>query len=127
MWRWSARSGRKTTDSSSVAAMTPHREHARGREDPSGTVQAKLSARVYGLVQGVFFRAFVRRQAESLGLAGYARNLPDGSVEVEAEGERDKLERLLGALRKGPPQARVDGVDVRWSDCEGRFSGFDTL
>ena len=80
---------------------------------------------VHGRVQGVFFRAFVRDQAKALGLAGYVKNKSGGgSVEVHAEGEKDKLEELLDYLRTGPSRARVDRVDVEWSDFEGRFQGF---
>ncbi len=65
---------------------------------------------VTGLVQGVFFRASTRAQAQSLGLGGYARNLPDGSVEVLASGDAAALTALEQWLRHGPPQARVEHV-----------------
>jgi acylphosphatase len=87
--------------------------------------QASLVAVVHGRVQGVFFRAFVRDQAKALGLTGYVKNKSGGgAVEVHAEGEKDKLEELLDYLRTGPSRARVDRVDVEWSDFEGRFQGF---
>jgi acylphosphatase len=85
---------------------------------------AALQATVCGLVQGVFFRAFVTRRAEELGLTGYARNLPDGAVEVRAEGERQNLEKLVGYLRVGPPAARVERVAVSWQPFTGEFHGF---
>ena len=67
---------------------------------------ASLRAVVYGRVQGVFFRAFVHRQALRLGLTGYVRNLPGGeAVEVIAEGTGDILEKLVGYLEAGPPAA----------------------
>ena len=75
-------------------------------------------------MQGVFFRSFVERHARTLGLKGYARNLFDGRVEVEAEGEKSALEELLKQLHQGPPGARVEGVDVEWGDAEGRFKDF---
>ncbi|HET8625224.1 MAG TPA: acylphosphatase [Gemmatimonadales bacterium] len=68
---------------------------------------------VSGRVQGVGFRWFVLRQAEREGLTGFARNLPDGSVEVLATGDVVALERLAAALRVGPPHARVDNVTMR--------------
>ena len=68
--------------------------------------------RVCGRVQGVGFRWFVLRQAEREGLTGFARNLPDGSVEVLAAGEVVALERLAAALRVGPPHARVEDVII---------------
>jgi acylphosphatase len=87
--------------------------------------QAHLIAVVHGRVQGVFFRAFVRDHAVALGLAGYVKNKPGGrSIEVHAEGEKDKLEELLNYLRTGPSRAKVDRVDVEWSDFKGRFQGF---
>lgn len=63
--------------------------------------------RVTGRVQGVFFRATTREQARRLGLTGYARNLPDGSVEVLACGEGPALQALQDWLRQGPPLAEV--------------------
>ena len=66
---------------------------------------------VRGRVQGVGFRWFVMREAARLDLAGYVRNLPDGTVEVVAQGAVSALASLESALRHGPPAARVDGVD----------------
>lgn len=65
---------------------------------------------ITGLVQGVFFRASTRTQAQALGLVGYARNLPDGSVEVLAAGDAAAIEALERWLQHGPPQARVESV-----------------
>lgn len=66
--------------------------------------------RVSGKVQGVFFRASTRFEAERLKLTGYAKNLPDGRVEVLACGEADAVEQLRIWLTRGPAQARVEGV-----------------
>ena len=67
---------------------------------------------VSGHVQGVGFRWFVARHARALGLSGYARNLPDGRVEVVAEGaDQQALEQLEGRLRQGPAHARVALVE----------------
>lgn len=84
---------------------------------------------VNGRVQGVFFRASARRQALRLGLTGYARNLPDGGVEVLACGEHGALESLEIWLRQGPPDARVESVECE--ECSDRrysagHEGFDT-
>ena len=68
---------------------------------------------IKGRVQGVFFRDSTRRVAESLGLTGYAINLPDGDVEVLASGDDASLEKLREWLRDGPPHARVDQVIER--------------
>ena len=87
---------------------------------------ASVQATVYGRVQGVFFRAFISRQATRLGLTGYVRNLPDGeAVEVQAEGERKQLEKLLSYLKIGPPGARVEQVVTNWSEYTGSYSDFN--
>ena len=87
---------------------------------------ASVRAIVYGRVQGVFFRAFTQRQAGQLGLTGYVCNLPDGRVvEVHAEGERNKLERLVDYLNAGPPGARVERVETNWAEYTGSYSGFN--
>ncbi len=85
----------------------------------------RLSAFVHGMVQGVFFRDFTRRQALTLGVTGYVRNQADGTVETVAEGPRESLERLLEQLRVGPPSARVDRVDFKWEEPSGEFDRFE--
>lgn len=68
--------------------------------------------RIVGVVQGVGFRWWTARLAERLGVAGSVRNLPDGSVEVQAVGREEQLAELEAALRNGPRGARVDRVDA---------------
>ena len=85
----------------------------------------RLHTVVRGRVQGVWFRDFTRRHAEALGLTGWVRNLPDGTVELAAEGPRPELEALLRHVRTGPPRARVDAVDVEWLPARGEDSGFE--
>ena len=86
---------------------------------------ASVQAIAYGHVQGIFFRAFVSRWANELGLTGYVRNLPDGrAVEAQAEGERKQLEKLIGSLKVGPPTARVEKVVTNWSKYTGSYSSF---
>lgn len=70
-----------------------------------------LHVRVTGVVQGVGFRWFVREKARRLGLSGWVRNLPDGSVEVVAAGEQGQIDLLLSELRKGPDGAVVDRIE----------------
>lgn len=65
-----------------------------------------------GRVQGVGFRFFVRERAALDGLAGWARNRDDGSVEIEAEGDRDAIDRFERAVRQGPAGSRVESVEV---------------
>lgn len=66
---------------------------------------------IHGRVQGVAFRWFTRQQATELGISGWVRNCSDGSVEVEAHGERSALEELKQRLAEGPPAARVERID----------------
>jgi acylphosphatase len=80
---------------------------------------------VTGRVQGVGFRWFVLRQAQREGLTGYARNLPDGQVEVMATGEAEAHARLVAALRTGPPHSRVVDVSVADAPDAPLFSRFD--
>ena len=85
---------------------------------------ASVQAIVYGYVQGVFFRAFVSRWATELGLTGYVRNVPGGRVEINAEGERKQLEKLIDHLKVGPPAARVKKVVTNWAEYSGNYSVF---
>ena len=72
---------------------------------------------VSGKVQGVFYRASTAERARALGLTGYAKNLPDGRVEVLACGDEAKVDELIHWLWKGPAAAQVDGVDVQDADA----------
>ncbi|GGM91179.1 acylphosphatase [Thermus composti] len=83
----------------------------------------RLLALVKGKVQGVGYRAFAQRKALELGLSGYAENLPDGRVEVVAEGPKEDLEVFLQHLRQGPRLARVEEVEVHWAE-EAGLKGF---
>lgn len=85
---------------------------------------ASLQATISGRVHGVFFRSFVETRAGELNLTGYVLNLPDGTVEVRAEGERQRLEKLVGYLKVGPPAARVDRVAIQWVEYSGLFTDF---
>jgi acylphosphatase len=67
---------------------------------------------IAGRVQGVGFRYFAEAAAAREGILGWVRNMPDGRVEVSAEGDRDAIDRFERSLRHGPPQARVERVDV---------------
>jgi acylphosphatase len=79
---------------------------------------------VSGRVQGVFFRAHTRDLAQKLGLSGFVRNLPDGRVEVVAEGPEEKLQELIEFCHRGPPLAYVTNVEIRWEEPTGEFRGF---
>ena len=86
---------------------------------------AHVKAIVHGRVQGVYYRAFASRAAKSLSLKGYVRNVSNGNVEVEAEGEKGLLEELLRRLQAGPDGAAVEKIDLSWSECAGKYSAFD--
>ena len=79
---------------------------------------------VSGRVQGVGFRYFTQDTAHREGLHGRVRNLPDGRVEVEAEGDEETLARFEAALWRGPSHARVDNVEVESTAPTGRVTGF---
>ena len=85
---------------------------------------ARAHLTIHGRVQGVYFRASAVYEAQNLGLTGWVRNCPDGSVEAVAEGPRDKLDDLVAWCRKGPTGARVTQVDVSWAPAQNDFQGF---
>lgn len=72
----------------------------------------RVRAVVHGRVQGVFYRDSCRAEARRLGVRGWVRNRPDGTVEVVAEGPRDRVEQFLTWCRQGPPRAQVTGVEL---------------
>lgn len=84
----------------------------------------RLRILVHGLVQGVGFRAYTRRVAESLGLLGWVRNLPDGRVEVLVEGDEEVLCQFVKELWKGPRLSRVERLDIIKEEKDEPISGF---
>jgi len=99
----------------------PHGEQTGHR---SKRLMQRVRIVVRGRVQGVSFRAYARREALRLGLTGWVRNRPDGAVEMLAEGPTDRLEALADWARRGPALARVDEVEVEWSEASGAFHDF---
>ena len=89
----------------------------------------KVRAHLYisGTVQGVFFRAHTRSIAQGLNLTGWVKNLPDGRVEVTAEGTRDRIMEFIRWCHKGPAMASVDSVEVYWEEATGEFMDFGIL
>ncbi len=85
---------------------------------------ASLHATIQGRVQGVFFRSSVEERAVQLNLTGYVRNRPGNLVEVQAEGEKTNLEKLLEFLKVGPPAASVKDIINTWGVYTGSFAGF---
>jgi len=86
-----------------------------------------LHAVFAGIVQGVGFRYFVRNIAKEMGVKGYVRNLPDGTVEVVAEADENTLREFLKAIEKGPPLAEVTHVRYEFEDKKGGFTDFEIL
>ena len=87
---------------------------------------ASVRAIAQGQVQGVFFRSFVAEKAKELGLTGYVRNLHTrNAVEVQAEGERERLNELITHLKLGPPTAKVEKVVISWSKYSGVYHHFN--
>ncbi len=84
----------------------------------------RVHLRIYGLVQGVFFRSTMKQVANRLGVTGWVRNLPDGSVEAVVEGPENKVREIIRWAYRGPPLARVEKVDVEWQEYRGEFRDF---
>ncbi|MGA8892633.1 MAG: acylphosphatase [Anaeromyxobacteraceae bacterium] len=93
----------------------------------TGPERVRVHLRVTGLVQGVFFRQATADEANRLGVGGAVRNLPDGSVEVIAEGGRPAVEALVAFCRRGPPAARVEAVEITWERPAGASGPFAVL
>lgn len=82
---------------------------------------------ISGRVQGVYYRASAQAQANELGLHGYTRNLPNGNVEIVAEGDENQLGKLEAWCREGPPAASVSSVDVEKQAPTGEFTRFKIM
>ena len=82
---------------------------------------------VHGRVQGVSFRYHTRAAASTLGLSGWVRNLPNGTVEVLAQGDEGDLRDLLRWLEGGPPTSRVDKLDIDWRDPANSTESFEII
>ncbi|MDX1628952.1 MAG: acylphosphatase [Fulvivirga sp.] len=79
---------------------------------------------ISGKVQGVFYRDSTRRKARELGITGWVRNEPDGTVYMEAEGEKEQLDELIDWCKEGPPRARVENVHYTADEVQG-FEKFE--
>ena len=87
----------------------------------------RVRVRIHGRVQGVFFRAETRSRAESLGLAGWVRNAPDGSVEALFEGDPVRVDSMVEWCRRGPSGAQVTEVEVFEEEAGQAERGFRVL
>lgn len=87
-------------------------------------MKCRMSVTVHGRVQGVAFRHHTCQKARELGVHGWVRNLPDGSVEGLFEGNSEAVDAMVDWCRSGPPSARVDQIEIRTESFCGEFSGF---
>ena len=85
----------------------------------------RATTKITGRVQGVWFRQSTKQTATACGVTGWVRNCPDGSVEAVFEGEKPQVEQAINWCRQGPQLARVDEVQIDWSDASGEFSDFE--
>ena len=85
----------------------------------------RLHLYIEGVVQGVFYRAFVLELALKSGLMGWVKNLPDGRVEAVFEGKEEDVEKAIAECYKGPPGAYVTNIDVARESCKGEFRDFE--
>lgn len=87
-------------------------------------MQKQIIFKIYGKVQGVFFRDSSRIKAEELNLSGWVRNEPDNIVQIVAEGEDRDLKKFIEWCKYGPDNAEVEKVDMKWEKPTGEFAGF---
>ena len=80
---------------------------------------------VRGRVQGVGFRWFVQQRAKNFAVSGYVKNLDNGDVEIEAEGDRGRVEELLKAVKAGPTFSKVRDVVIEWQRFTGKYNSFN--
>ena len=79
----------------------------------------RAHVKIYGRVQGVWFRASTKEMADKLGIKGWVRNMPDGTVEAVFEGDDKSVEKIIEWCHRGPPLARVDRVEVEYEEPQG--------
>jgi acylphosphatase len=91
---------------------------------PDETGIVRVHVWVKGRVQGVGFRAHVQYSARQIGVTGWVRNVDYDTVEAVAEGEREKLDRFVDAVRTGPTASHVDESNVEWQNATGEFRDF---
>ena len=87
----------------------------------------RVRIKVFGQVQGVFFRSNAKDVAEKLGLVGWVKNNPNGSVETLAQGTKENLGKFLTWCKRGPSGAKVDKVEVEWGNRLENYDNFDVI
>jgi acylphosphatase len=103
------------------------REHCCGSDHNVMDMTIQVQVIISGKVQGVWFRASTKKKAEELGLMGWVKNVPDGSVEAVFEGDPSKVDEMIAWCWIGPPLARVSDVKVTRRESSGRFTKFSFL
>ncbi len=86
----------------------------------------RIMCKISGHVQGVFFRAYAKRFATKKNILGFAKNMPDGSVEVVAEGTEKDLKLFVKHIKQGPKSAKVENIDVFWEEPQKFFNSFES-
>lgn len=86
-----------------------------------------VKMKIYGKVQGIFFRKSAKIEAERLGITGWIKNLDDGTVETTVGGDQEKLKKFVAWCKKGPPFAKVENVEVAWSEDSPDGEGFEIV
>lgn len=87
-------------------------------------MRKQINLKIYGKVQGVFFRDSSRAEAKELNLSGWAKNQADGTVEITAEGDDKDLIKFIEWCKYGPDHAEVEKVDIKWTKPTGEFDDF---
>lgn len=87
-------------------------------------MQQQAHVFISGTVQGVGYRYFVRSNAKQLGLTGWVRNTEDGGVEAVFQGEKEKIEEMIGICRQGPMLSEVEHIGFEWEEITEQFSEF---
>ena len=90
-------------------------------------MEERVRVLVYGKVQGIGYRSFVRKYAKMLGLKGYVRNLPENKVEAVFCGDKKDIERMIEIMKKNHPLAEVKDIKVEKIDTETNFSDFHII
>ncbi len=80
---------------------------------------------IKGRVQGVFYREWIRSQAESMNLTGWVKNLASGKVEAVFEGPKEKVEEIIDKCKEGSGAARVENIDIKWEKGTGEYKSFE--
>ncbi len=93
--------------------------------DKSPKPDIRIHVIVSGIVQGVFFRANTKSEADRLEVYGWVRNMVDGTVEILAEGKEDNMDRFIQWCRKGPPGADVKNLELNKEEFKGEFKSFN--